>query len=451
MSRENWDSFLWGVATSSHQVEGNNRHNDWWHWEAEGNIETGERSGDACDHWNRYKEDLALAKSMGVNCYRFSIEWSRIEPEEGQWDETALDWYVELVKECERLNLIPMATLHHFTVPKWLSDKGGFLWEKAAGRFAGYTHKVAERLAARVPYWCTLNEPNSLTIGQYLGAFMPPARFAPKLVGESCKNLLRGHLRAYELLHKYADKREGPFADLGLKVGIAHNVIHFVPRHTWNPVERFLVNAFHRFYNLAWPDALTGRRQHFGALGFIPNPRQVWEARRHRTIDFLGVNYYMKVYVCLGTQKEEANFIKSARLPLGIVFALPGDQVSDLGWAIHPDGLESMLVELNQYGIPMCITENGIADAQDRHRATYLQDHVAAIVRARERGAKVNGYIHWSLLDNFEWVKGFEPRFGLAAVDYPTQRRTLRPSGEVYAKLIQESLKNPGGYPLPVR
>ncbi len=448
MIKDTTHPFLWGVATSSHQVEGNNRHNDWWQWEAEGNIENNERSGDACDHWNRYKEDLGIAKSMGVNCYRFSIEWSRVEPEEGKWNEAAIDWYVELVKECERLNIMPMVTLHHFTVPKWLADKGGFLWEKAAGRFAGYTHKIAERLGSRVPFWCTLNEPNSLTIGQYLGAFMPPARFAPKLVAQSCRNLLIAHLKAYEILHKYAAKREGLFATVPLKVGVAHNVIQFLPRHRWNPLERVLAHSFHRFYNLAWPDALTGRHQHFGAFGLIPSPRQVWEARRKKCIDFLGINYYMKVYVCMGPQKETANFIKS-RLPLGIVFALPGDQVSDLGWAIHPEGLESLLVEMSGYGLPLYITENGIADAKDVHRANYLRSHVGAVIRARSRGATIDGYVHWSLMDNFEWIKGFEPRFGLIEIDYPTQKRTLRPSGEVYAQIIAESLKNPGGYPAP--
>jgi len=439
--------FLWGVATSAHQVEGNNQHNDWWQWEASGNIETGERSGIACDHWNRFKEDLRLAKDLGANCYRFSIEWSRIEPEEGRWVNEALEWYEELVAECERLDLMPMATLHHFTVPRWLSDKGGFLWEKAAGRFAGFTNKVGERLARRVPFWCTLNEPNTLAIGQYLGAFMPPARFAPKAVSESSRNMLRAHLKAEQVLRKLGETREGKYAHLPLKVGIAHNVIRFLPRHRWNPVERMLAQSFDRFYNRAWPDALTGRKQHFGAFGLVPQPRQVWEARKKRTIDFLGINYYMKVYVCLGPQGESANFIKSSRFPLGVVFSLPTDRVSDLGWAVHPEGLEHLLVEMADYGVPLYVTENGCADAKDQLRSEYLRGHVGAVVRARERGAPVEGYIHWSLLDNFEWIKGFGPRFGLIEVDYATQERRVRSSGETFRKLVEESLKNPNGYP----
>jgi beta-glucosidase len=439
--------FLWGVATSSHQVEGNNEHNDWWQWEAQGNIETGERSGRACDHWNRFKEDLRLAKDLGANCYRFSIEWSRIEPEEGRWVPEALEWYEELVAECERLDLVPMATLHHFTIPRWLADRGGFLWEKAHGRFAGYTHKVAEKLARRVPFWCTLNEPNSLVIGQYLGSFMPPARFAPKAVAECSRNLLRAHVKAADVLRKLGETREGKWPHLPLKIGIAHNVIRFLPRHTWNPVERWLAQKFHRWYNLAWPDALTGRHQHFGAFGLIPQPRQVWEARSKPSIDFLGINYYMKIYVCLGPQKGPADFIKT-RLPLGIVFALPEDRVSDLGWAVHPQGLEELLVEMSGYGLPLYVTENGCADAKDRIRGEYLKGHVRAVARARERGAPVEGYIHWSLMDNFEWVKGFEPRFGLVEIDYPTQRRTVRPSGQAFRDLVIESRKNPNGYPL---
>ncbi len=436
------------MATSSHQVEGNNQHNDWWQWEAEGNIETGERSGLACDHWHRFREDLRLAKDLGANTYRFSIEWSRIEPEEGKWDMAALAWYEELVAECERLDLIPMATLHHFTVPRWLAEKGGFLWEKAAGRFYGYVHKVAERLAKRVPFWCTLNEPNSLVIGQYLGSFMPPARFSPKSVSDASRNLLRGHLKAVEALRKAGETREGKFAHLPLRIGVAHNVIRFLPRHNWNPVERALAASFHRFYNLAWPDALTGKKQHFGAWGIVPQPRQVWEARKKCSIDFLGINYYMKIYVCVGPQRDHANFIKSSRLPLGIVFAKEGDRTSDLGWVVHPDGLEQLLVEMNdRYQLPLYITENGCADAKDTLRSEYLRGHVAAIARARGRGAQVEGYIHWSLMDNFEWVKGFEPRFGLVEIDYATQERRVRPSGETFRQLVEESRKNPNGYP----
>ncbi len=435
------------MATSSHQVEGNNEHNDWWQWEAQGNIETGERSGQACDHWNRFAEDLRLAKDLGANSYRFSIEWSRIEPEEGQWNIEALEWYERLIAECERLDLMPMATLHHFTIPRWLADKGGFLWEKAAGRFAGYTHKVAERLAKRVPFWCTLNEPNSLVIGQYLGCFMPPARFSPKSVSDASRNMLIAHVKAADILRKLGATREGKWANLPLRVGVAHNVIRFLPRHRWNPIERALANQFHKFFNLSWPDALMGKKQHFGALGLVPQPRQVWEARKRCSIDFLGINYYMKIYVCLGPQRGEAQFIKS-KLPLGIVFAQPGDKVSDLGWAVHPQGLEDLLVEMHdRYEVPLYVTENGCADAKDTLRAEYLKGHVAAVARARQRGASVEGYLHWSLLDNFEWVKGFGPRFGLIEIDYPTQQRRVRPSGETFRALVEESRKNPNGYP----
>lgn len=428
--------FLWGAATSSHQIEGDNRHNDWWHWEEQGNIETGERSGKATDHWNRFREDLRLASELGLTSYRFSVEWSRCEPEEGRWDESALEWYRELVSECEKRNLLPMATLHHFTIPQWLAEKGGLLWDHAPDRFAGYTRKVVAAIGSRVPLWCTLNEPNSLAIGSYLGGFMPPAKTSPKLCALATRQLLRAHVKAYDVLHAGTTERSGPWRDYPLGVGIAHNMIDFLPRHPLNPAEVLFARVIRRFYNASWPDAVTGRRQNFGIRGIIPKPRTVWEARGRRTVDFLGVNYYMKVYVCVGPQPQEASFVKS-RLPFGIMFKRPGDTVSDLGWAIHPEGLARMIRFLRRYDVPLFVTENGIADASDELRPEYLRSHVDVVNKARAEGTDLRGYYHWSLLDNFEWVKGFTPRFGLFSVDYETFARSARPSAKLFADLIR--------------
>jgi beta-glucosidase len=440
-------TFLWGAATSSHQIEGGNVHNDWWEWEALGNVEGGVRSGAATDHWNRWKNDLALLKELGCNAYRFSIEWSRLEPAEGQWDLSALDVYEAMVLECERLGIVPMVTLHHFTVPQWLAAHGGFLWELAPERFASYVRKVADRLAARVPYWCTLNEPNVLTVGQYLGGFMPPARYEPLSIGLASRNLLRAHVKAYEILHANRQERRGPFRAFRRMVGPVVNLIDFKPYRAAHPVERFLVRRLRRFYNNAWLDAVVGREQHFGFPFLIPYARQVWEARRRPTADFLGVNYYTKVYVCFGPQKASASFVRSRFLPFGVLFRRDDEPANDLGWAIHPDGLRRVLKFVASYRLPIFVTENGIADDKDDRRGAFLTDHLAALEVARRRGADVRGYFHWSLLDNFEWSQGFWPRFGLYEVDYGTFERKARPSAEGYRDWIART--GPDGFLRP--
>lgn len=433
-------SFLWGAATSSHQVEGNNVHNDWWQWEQEGNIEGGEGSGVACDHWNRFEEDLRLAQEMGLNSYRFSIEWSRIEPEQGKWDTAALDWYAGLVAECEKRGLIPMATLNHFTVPKWVAAQGGFVSEHTPGLFGGYVKKVIARFGSRVPLWCTLNEPNTLAVGAYLGCYMPPAKYDPRRVSAATRNLLRAHVQAYDLLHGRITDRQGPWRSHPLAVGIAHNMIDFVPLRPWNPIEALFSRMFRRFYNQTWPDAVTGRKQHFGATGLVPYAPQVTQARGRRTVEFLGINYYTRVYVsCFplqGPGGQGAGFPAKSSLPIGVTFSRPTDETTELGWVIHPRGLGRMIRFLKRYKTPLYITENGIADSRDEQRPHYLVDHLKEVAREIQRGADIRGYYHWSLLDNFEWVKGFGPRFGLLKVDYSTQSREMRPSSRFYREII---------------
>jgi len=437
-------TFLWGAATSSHQIEGGNRHNDWWQWEASGNIEGGALSGDATDHWHRFEEDLKLAADLGLNTYRFSIEWSRVEPKEGQWDKSALDWYLALVLECEKRGLQPMVTLLHFTIPQWLAEKGGFTWEHSAEKFAGFTRKVAQHLGAHVPLWCTLNEPNVMVLGQYLAGFMPPAVYNPKLAAVASRNLLLAHIRAYDILHEIKERR-GPWASTPLMVGFANNMIDFAPLRRAHPAESILARLFRRFYNSAWPDAVMGRRQHFGVRGLVPFARQVGEGRGRRTCDFIGINYYTRVYVCFGPQQRVVNFARFRSLPVGVCFSREGERVSDLGWVLHPRGMGRMIRYLGRHKVPLIITENGIADHRDQLRPEYLQTHLMEIADMIAKGYDVRGYYHWSLLDNFEWIKGFVPRFGLYEVDYGSFARTPRGSAQQYAQIIA---RHGGGPPL---
>ncbi|HTL11856.1 MAG TPA: glycoside hydrolase family 1 protein [Bdellovibrionota bacterium] len=428
--------FLWGAATSSHQVEGGNVHNDWWAWEEKGNIEGGVRSGAATDHWHRYKEDLKLAESLGLNTYRFSIEWSRVEPRKGRWDQKALDWYVELVAECERRGLLPMATLHHFTSPQWFAEDGGFTNEKSAGRFAVFVEKVLEAIGPRIPLWCTLNEPMVLVVGSYLGKFMPPAEFNPKGASQACRNLLRAHVKAYDLIHAHAKthERQGPWKDHPVQVGLAHNMIDLMPDRWWHPVERLLQRVFWRFYNQAWLDAVTGRRQRFGVPGLVPKPEPVKKALGRKTADFIGVNYYTKAY--LSFRPRDASDQNLQGIPVGVSFARRKEPVTDMDWALHPEGLKRMIRMAASYGLPIYVTENGIADKEDSLRPGYLKSHLGAVAQCLEEGIDVRGYYYWSLLDNFEWIKGFKPRFGLISVNYETFERKLTGSAEWLKKII---------------
>ncbi len=436
MSLQNTGSspFLWGAATSSHQIEGYNK-NDWSDWEAQGNIEGGTKSGAATDHWNRFREDIRLAAELGLNSYRFSIEWSRLEPDEGQWDASAFQWYKELILKCENYRLVPMLTLHHFTSPKWFAAKGGFAWKGAANKFNEYVKKAVHHFGAYVPLWCTFNEPMVLVIGTYLGKFMPPAQFAPHLAAEANHQLLRAHTLAYDTIHSEIIRREGHWKNYPIQVGIAHNMLDFLPDRFWHPIEHLLAKYFHRFYNRAWLDAITGRKQRFGALGIIPPSRTVTEALGRMTADFIGVNYYTKAHVQWRPRDLKQEGLKE--LPLGVSFAHRKDVVSDVGWAIHPQGFKKVLRFAASYGLPLYITENGIADREDCMRSSYIEAHIKEMALLIQKGMDIRGYYHWSLLDNFEWIKGFGPRFGLYRVNYDTFERSPTASAVYLKNLVQ--------------
>ncbi len=427
--------FLWGVATSSHQIEGDNKQNDWWGWEAEGRIDGGVRSGKAADHWNRMREDLLLAKSLGLNTYRFSFEWSRFEPLEGEWREDAVAWYSNLLSTCEELGLMPMATLHHFTTPKWLADKGGFASDESPLAFASFTKKIVKAFGPRIPLWCTFNEPMVLMSGAYIGRFMPPGEYRPKDASRACYNLLRAHVLSYDILKSEITHRTGPFKAHPLMVGYAHNMIHFKPERKFHLIERVLAKLVSSRYNQAWLRATNGEKQRFGLPGVFPSPKELKSARGRRTFDFIGVNYYTKAYLQWRprTQSKE----RDPSTPVGVSFARRKELASDLGWAIYPKGFGRILESLRRFKAPLYITENGIADALDEKRGDYLVSHLKQIAAASESGLDIRGYYHWSLIDNFEWVKGFWPRFGLFSVNYDTFERTERASATIYRRIIQ--------------
>lgn len=392
-------AFLWGAGSSAHQTEGGNR-NNWTEWEKLGRVANGEESGRAADHYHRYGEDFALAKKLGHNAHRFSIEWSRIEPEPGVIDEAAIEHYSQVIAELRRLEIEPMVTLYHYTLPVWAAKQGGWLNRKTVDDFGRFVMTAVRALGSDVTYWVTVNEPTVLTTFSYIGGLWPPQEKNWVHAWRAFHHLLAAHRLAYQIIH-----RDNPEA----KVGVANSINHIVPARRGNLLDRGLV-VFSSYWHNQW-----------------------WLDHTYQTQDFIGVNYYFQQP--LQFQFTGVKQLFAPTIP-------PEAPVSDLGWWISPSGLADALHWLRRYHRPIIITENGLADAMDTRRADFIRHHTDVIRDAIRDGADIRGYFHWSLTDNFEWAYGFAPRFGLVAIDYPTQTRTVRPSAEVYRDIIQAHKKH---------
>ena len=414
--------FLWGAATSAHQVEGQNLANDWWAWEQAGKVK--ECSGLACDHYRLFREDIALAARLGHTAHRFSLEWSRLEPKENQWDEEAFRHYEEVLKELRSHHIEPLVTLHHFTVPLWFHERGGWLSADAVHLFSRYVKKAVEVFGPCVRYWITLNEPTIfLYFGFYEGSWPPGVRsFSDSM--KVFRHLLHAHLEAYHAIHNhYESVLRKPVA-----VSIAQHMTHFTPCRPNLPTDRISTFLRDRFVNHLFFEAALN--------GFLFFPGLFCERLpRARTLDFLGVNYYTRDFIrfaglrdgkILGTACEKAHHKNEM-----------GER-NVMGWEVYPEGLYRTLRRLMKYHLPILITENGICAREDGQRTRFIRDHLAAVARAKAEGVPVFGYFYWSLLDNFEWAHGFEPRFGIVEVDYQNQARKVRESAQVLTECCRQ-------------
>lgn len=414
--------FLWGAGTSAHQIEGGNDKNDWWEWERRpGAIRGGDRSGAACLSWERYEEDLDLLRSMSLDAYRFSIEWSRIEPEPGRYDERALDHYRKVLLACRARGITPMVTLHHFTNPRWFAALGG--WEEPANLpyFARYARLAGERYGDLVDLWTTINEPEVLGFHGYDEGTWPPGVKDRSRALVVIANLLEAHALASAALRE-ADRVDADGDGAPARIGVAKHWVILEPLRSWNPLEHLSAGIQNGVFNVAVARALSGGPIDLTIPGARPVRRHVDSLRG--SSDFLGVNYYTRWMVSLsGTEPRVAK---------------PGAAVNDLGWEVYPEGLERALVSCSEFGLPLYVTENGIADAEDRLRPSFIRESLAAMDRACRRGADVRGYFHWSLLDNFEWEDGFRGRFGLCAVDFEKADvpRAPRQSARVFSEEV---------------
>lgn len=417
------EGFLWGSATSAHQVEGGCTNNNWSAFEhatdARGSprIAGGQRSGDACQHWDRFREDIGLMKAIGLNAYRFSVEWSKIEEREGVFNEDALEHYAEVVEALRGAAITPVITLHHFTHPLWLEHAGGFLRDDAPELFTRFVRKVYARLSTRVPLWYTINEPAVMAVNGYVTGEFPPGTQDIGRGLRVLRNLLRAHTAAY-----VACKELNPEPS----VGIATNMFVYAPASRWNPLDRLAARIADQTMNGALLEYLvTGKAD----LRFAGYGRERWDTGVRNACDIVGINYYTRFFLRL--TPWHAN-------PVRQVTRAPEDQLTDMGWEIYPEGLlEVLRMAAERTGLPLIVTENGIADADDRKRALFIRDHLGSLDRALQQGIDVRGYFYWTLMDNFEWAHGFSKRFGLYNVDVRSQQRTLREGSRALAAHIQ--------------
>jgi beta-glucosidase len=410
--------FLWGTSTSAHQIEGGNT-NDWTRFEAQpGTIEHGETSAVAADHWNRLAEDVALMKSIRANAYRFSIEWSRLEPQEGRWNEDAWARYGELVRLLRAAGITPAVTLLHFTLPPWMAERGGVAASDFPERFGRFAAEAGHRLGSGVDLWITLNEPFVQTFSGYLVGTWPPQEKSPGKALRAFAGLLRAHAAAAAALRD---------ADPGARIGVANNLMLLEPRSRLMLSDWYAASYADRMWNWSFPDAVRDGQARLRLEGATLDEPIAGLAG---STDFFGLNYYFRYFVKLSPGALEMVEVTPGPGPRS---ELGGSQpVGDS----PPEALLLLMREARRrYGLPIYVTEAGIADAAGTMRGPLIRGQLEAILRARAEGIPVEGYFHWSLMDNFEWEKGYRPRFGLFRVDRETLARTPAGGADVFAAL----------------
>ncbi len=397
--------FRWGASTAAHQVEGG-LDNDWSDFEKiPGNVKNGDTSQVGVDHFNRYAEDFALAAGMGHNVHRLSIEWSRIEPTPGQFDRRAIEHYRAVLQALRKRGIAPMVTLHHFTNPKWVAAQGGWLSDKTVVDFGRFAAVAAREFGGQVDLWITINEPNVYGFQSFDSGIWPPQHKSRQEALQVMANLAKGHAAAFKALHEY-DQASAEPGGATAQVGIAQHIALFDPNAWWSPIDLATAYFNDKVFNRAFLKAVTTGELDFSVPG-AKGVKETYPAARN-ALDFIGVNYYTR-WRCKGQSER---------------IATPGAPRNALGWEIYPEGLYRALKLANKYSvlpagrkIPLFITENGVDDRAGSTRDGFMVRHLQYAARAIQDGVDLRGYVHWTLMDNFEWVEGYEPRFGLYTID----------------------------------
>jgi beta-glucosidase len=418
--------FLWGGATSSHQVEGGNVNNDWWAFEQiPGKIVDGSISGDACDHYNRFHEDFRLLKRLNHNAHRLSLEWSRIEPSKGYYSNAALAHYEEVFKTLKKLGIEPMVTLHHFTTPLWMAREGGWANRDIIKRFEDYTRVVADAFGGYVRLWLPINEPMVYAFLTYFEGVFAPGVKNPMKGFRVASNMLRAHAGAYRII-----KRMNPDA----QVGFNKHMRVFDPLREGKRLDSWVAGLQDKNFNMDIMDALnTGETS--GRIRVAPEDKNLLR----KSMDFIGLNYYSRDHVRFSLLSPMKMFGKTI-VPEGVETTHPGATGEDKPEGeIYSHGLYRLIGKLSKYDVPVYITENGLAAEDDQKRVKYMADHIVEVGRAIKDGMDVRGYLFWSTLDNFEWNEGYTMRFGMIQVDFDTQKRRVKPSGRMFAEIARQN------------
>lgn len=393
------EGFLWGVSTSAYQIEGGNE-NDWSIWEKEGRrmLKVMERTknpeeficGQACDSYNRYEEDFDLALELNNNSFRLGIEWSRVEKNKGIWNVDEIKHYRNVLRAAKKRGLTTVVTLWHWTLPSWLAREGGLISKQLEEKFMRYVEMVIGELGGDIDYWVTLNEPMIAALNAYISKRWPPNKKSILKYRKAIKNLAKVHKASYKMIHdRFPDARVG-----------FSNLTNFIePKHKWLITDRIVAAIFESMWNKWFINKTIDQ------------------------VDYIGMSYYFHDRVI-----SYPPFVKN-----------DNNETTDMGWEIYPAGIYHVLKQLAKYKKPIMIIENGIADAEDKHRSKFIKDHLENVHKAILEGVEVIGYFHWSLLDNFEWDSGYGPKFGLYKVDRKTFERTPRPSAAVYAQICKEN------------
>lgn len=398
------EGFYWGAATAAYQVEGFNENTDWAKAAKAGRVPPG---GRLADHYHRYEADFDLAKELGHNAHRFSVEWARIEPREGEFDQKEIEHYRQVLKALKKRKIEPLVTLWHFTLPIWFSEQGGFERSDAPEVFARYCAKVVEELGEYCSNFATINEPNVYATHGYLYGAWPPfkrLRIGFKTIGKEdgtsdrARPLARfKHLFTYRRVAKQLIK--------------SHRAAYDAIKDIAPDVNVSLVKHVHYFEaDQKWRHKLYARIMiYFQTVSFLN------QIKDH--LDMIGLNYYR--HTKFGDRK---NYLHT-----------------DMDWNAYPSGIYGALKMLKKYNLPILISEAGLADEDDDLRAQYITVQIQGVARAIKDGVDVRGHMYWSLLDNYEWALGVSKRFGLVAVDYRTLERTTRASAYVYRDIIRDN------------
>lgn len=389
--------FLFGTSTAAHQVEGNNIHSDWWEWEM--SSPEREKSGKACNQYELFEQDFDLLKNfLGNNAHRLSIEWARLEPEVGKYSLSEVEHYRAVLSKLKELGIVAMVTIHHYSNPAWFAKLGGFEKKENIHHFEKYVKFCAENFGDLIDFWITINEPTVYAGAAYFDGTWPPSKRSVFRTFKVLFNLVYAHKKAFKIIHRHIN---------GAKVGVTMNVGDIVSQNS---------NILNRF--AAW------------LIRFLVN--DLFYVLSKKCHDFVALDYYQHYKIRWDKIAVTLNCTR------GVILKKEAALKTDTDWNICPEGIYRVVKQASRIvKVPIYISENGIADHADLKRADYIRDHLKFIYKAIEEGIDIRGYFHWSLMDNFEWALGWEPKFGLFEMNQKTFERTPRKSAYYYAKICK--------------